>query len=118
MSAPVINKEIGISSMKGKIQRIADQISDNFHPEKIVLFGSCAIGKPDIDSDIDLLVVMDYHGSARKQAVKILQNTDYHIPLDLIVRSRDQISYRIKGGDYFFRDLMKNGKTLYDGNLS
>ncbi len=104
--------------MREKIQQIVDQISDNFHPEKIVLFGSYAFGEPSMDSDVDLLVVMDYHGTARKQAVKILQNTDYHISLDLIVRSKEQISDRIKGGDYFFRDLMENGKTLYDGNLS
>lgn len=104
--------------MKSKIQGVVDQISFNFHPEKIVLFGSYAFGKPDKDSDVDLLVVMDYKGSARRQAVKILQNTEYHIPLDLIVRSKDQILSRIQGGDNFFKDLIKNGKTLYEGNLS
>ena len=36
-----------------------EKIKSHFNPEKIILFGSYAYGHPTVDSDIDLMVVMD-----------------------------------------------------------
>ena len=104
--------------MTAEINKIIDQISKIFQPYKIILFGSHAYGNADKDSDIDLLVVMDYQGSSRKQAVSILQSIDYHIPLDLLVRTNKQIKERINAGDFFINEIMNKGKILYEQNLS
>jgi hypothetical protein len=40
------------------IRQFAKQIAIRFHPEKIILFGSYAYGKPHRDSDVVILVVM------------------------------------------------------------
>jgi predicted nucleotidyltransferase len=40
------------------IQRYCDKIAEAFKPQRIVLFGSSAYGKPTPDSDVDVLVVM------------------------------------------------------------
>lgn len=40
------------------IRRYAQAIADEFHPDKIILFGSHAYGTPNEDSDVDLLVIM------------------------------------------------------------
>jgi predicted nucleotidyltransferase len=58
-----------------------------FQPEKIVLFGSYAYGKPDNDSDVDLLVVMSFEGSPFRQAEVILNHVIPlvgFVPLDLL----------------------------------
>lgn len=39
------------------IQAIADVIAKQFKPEKIILFGSWAWGKPNAESDIDLMII-------------------------------------------------------------
>jgi uncharacterized protein len=44
---------------KENITDIARKIADCFNPEKIILFGSYAWGKPDRDSDLDLFVIME-----------------------------------------------------------
>ena len=36
------------------IRKYADQIARQFHPNKIILFGSYAYGKPNEDSDVDI----------------------------------------------------------------
>ena len=54
-----------------QIQSVCDQIVRWFHPERIILFGSYAYGDPSLDSDVDLLVVMQFEGSSREQATKI-----------------------------------------------
>ena len=101
-----------------EINKIVEQICTQFNPNKIVLFGSHAYGIPDNNSDVDMLVIMDYIGSSRKQAASILQEIDYKIPIDLLVRSNDQISERIKGGDFFIKEIIEKGKILYEQNLS
>ncbi|HLF73175.1 MAG TPA: nucleotidyltransferase domain-containing protein [Anaerolineales bacterium] len=35
--------------------QICGQIAEQFHPNKIILFGSYAYGKPSEDSDVDIL---------------------------------------------------------------
>ncbi len=54
-----------------KIREMVDRIAAEFHPAKIILFGSHARGTADADSDVDLLVVMPIMGSRRQQAVAI-----------------------------------------------
>lgn len=104
--------------MNAQIQHVIKQITNHFRPEKSILFGSYAYGMPGRDSDVDLLVIMKHTGPAKKQAVKILQAIDYHFPLDLIVRSPQQISRRIKAGDFFLNEIMEKGKVLYEKNCS
>jgi predicted nucleotidyltransferase len=41
------------------IREVVRKITSEFAPDKIILFGSHAHGRPDKDSDLDLLVVMD-----------------------------------------------------------
>jgi predicted nucleotidyltransferase len=40
-----------------KINDYVRKIKERFHLEKIILFGSYAYGKTEIDSDVELLVV-------------------------------------------------------------
>ncbi len=99
------------------ISETIKQIIEKFHPEKIIMFGSCTYAKPGQNSDLDLLIVINYKDSSKKQAAKILQSIDYHFPIDLIVRSTDQVHERIRLGDFFFKDITDKGKVLYDRNI-
>ncbi len=104
--------------MNKNLQNLIYQIEEKFDPDKIILFGSHAYGKPNRESDTDLLVIMNFKGTARQQAAMILKTIDYHFALDLLVRSANQISERIKDGDFFFRDVIEKGVVLYDRNSS
>jgi len=46
--------------INAQIKNLCQQIVENFKPQKIILFGSHAYGKPNADSDVDLLVVMPF----------------------------------------------------------
>ena len=58
------------SEYQAAIQEAVDRIVRQFHPDKIILFGSLAQGQSGPDSDADLLVVMPVDGSKRRQAVQ------------------------------------------------
>jgi predicted nucleotidyltransferase len=95
------------------IRDIVKQIAEQFHPEKIILFGSYAYGKPRPESDVDLLVVMDTPLRNREQAAQIARALDYHFGLDVLVRTPQQIFERISLGDFFIQEIMERGKVLY-----
>jgi predicted nucleotidyltransferase len=99
------------------IRRFARDVAKRFQPDKIVLFGSHAYGKPHQDSDVDILVVISAR-NAIDQAIKIDRVTDPQFPLDLIVRTPKTIAWRLKEGDSFLREVMTKGKVLYEKTRS
>lgn len=95
------------------IRRYARAIAEEFHPEKIILFGSYAYGTPHEDSDVDLLVVMptrDQHS----QAVRIRYRLSAPFPCDLIVRTPYQMSWRLAEKESFTTSIVSQGKVLYE----
>ena len=98
------------------IRRLCQQIVEAFHPEKIILFGSRAYGKPRGDSDIDLLVIMPYEGSHRAQAVRIHNHLNVLAPMDIVVRTPEEVQERIEMGDQFMREIVARGKVIYEAH--
>ena len=96
------------------IRRLARQIAEQFKPQKIILFGSYARGKPNPESDVDLLVVMNTKLREVEQSIKICQQLDYMFGLDLLVYTPKHLRERVKMGDWFLRDVLKEGKVLYE----
>ena len=95
------------------IRRFAQQVAERFHPKKIILFGSYAYGKPHQHSDVDVLVVMAARDETSK-AVKIRSATFHPFPLDLIVRTPENLRWRLEDGDWFLGEILARGKVLYE----
>jgi predicted nucleotidyltransferase len=98
------------------IRRFARQIAERFHPEKILLFGSYAYGRPHNESDVDLLVIMPAHDVVN-QSIRIGNAFDeWPFSLDLIVRTPQQIERGLREDDcdWFLREVMDKGKVLYE----
>ncbi len=98
---------------RSAIRRFARQITERFRPNKIILFGSYAYGEPDADSDVDILVVMRA-ANAITQAVRIRQQTDHPFPLDLIVRTPEEVHRGLEEGDWFLSEALGKGTILYE----
>ena len=105
--------EYGKLIPRAAIREYAHQIAEQFHPEKIILFGSYAYGKPHKDSDVDILVVMPAADEIN-QAVRILEKTNSSFPLDLIVRTPHNLRWRLEEGDWFLREIIGRGTVLYE----
>ncbi len=100
------------------IQLTCDDIVREFAPLQVILFGSYAYGAPTEDSDVDLLVVMEIPESeTRRQAVEIRQRIPRRFPMDLLVRSPEEIAYRISYNDWFLREITEKGEVLYGGSI-
>ena len=99
---------------KEYIKQVCDRIANRYKPEKIILFGSHAYGRPTPESDLDLLVVMDFEGSPARQALKISRELGLVTPMDLLVRTPDQFRERLRIEDPFMREIAQRGKVMYE----
>ena len=97
------------------IRQFARRVAEQFHPDKIVLFGSYAYGMPHADSDVDILVIMPTRNQL-DQAVKIELACDPPFPLDIIVRTPRNVQWRLSEGESFLREITAKGKVLYEKN--
>ena len=104
-----------------QIDQVAKQIAAEFRPERIILFGSHANGTATADSDVDLLVVKRMRGDVVKKAAEIYSfihtMTKSAFSVDVLVRTPAEMRHRIALNDFFLRDIVENGKVLYESNL-
>jgi uncharacterized protein len=96
------------------IDQVVEQIAEKFKPQKIILFGSYARGNPRPESDVDLLVVMETPLKESKQSLEIRRYLDVLFGLDLIVHTPKKLKARVDMGDWFLRDILKEGKVVYE----
>lgn len=103
--------------MRSPVTHLLAQIVEHFRPRRIILFGSHANGTTGAESDVDLLVVMETRHPLR-QAVTIYCAVDHDVPIDLLVRTPEQIATR-DPRDLILRSILKTGITVYEaGNRS
>ena len=99
-----------------RIEKFVDEVARQFQPERVVLFGSYAYGRPHADSDVDLLVVMPHEGHSAIAAAEIRKRIRAGFPMDLIVRSPQEVRQRLILHDPFITEILDQGETLYDAN--
>jgi predicted nucleotidyltransferase len=100
----------------GDIDVWCRKVVREFRPQRIILFGSFANGIPTDDSDVDVLVVMPLARGQRdvRMASTIRQRVQSSFPMDVIVRSPQQIKKRLADGDGFICGILRDGRLLYE----
>ena len=96
------------------IREIVQQIVDRFHPQKVILFGSHARGKPTPDSDVDLLVVMETSEQALHAAARISAAIDHPFPLDILVFRPSELKASLERNGVFATEVMAKGIVLHE----
>lgn len=99
---------------KEQIRALATQIGRAFHPQRVILFGSYAYGTPTESSDVDLLVVMPHGGSGVSQALEIVRRVRPRIPLDIVVRTPEEVDQRLAWNDFFLKEISDHGEVLFE----
>lgn len=106
-----------MSSMAQKklIKRIRDRIVKEYKPEKIILFGSLAYGKPAAESDFDLLIIKQTRKHPIERSIEVSSLfPDRDFNLDVIVRTPAEVKRRLQWGDFFYKRILTKGRVLYE----
>ena len=85
----------------------------SYHPEKIILFGSYAYGKPTENSDVDLVIIKNTTESfleRQKSARSLLRTTT---PVDIFVFTSSEFE-KAKDNNLLIKEIAELGKVIYE----
>ena len=98
------------------ILQIVEQIKREYEPERIILYGSYAYGKPTADSDIDLLIVKETDKRRVDRFVEVkrlIYEPGRRISISPLVYTPNEIEERLALGDDFVEEVLTKGEVLY-----
>jgi len=105
-----------VERVTGKLlSKISDRIVEVLHPEKVILFGSHAWGKPRKDSDVDLFVVVSSSDEPAYRRARVVYRglRDINVPVDVIVQTHDEVARSVSVVASLARKVMEHGRVLY-----
>jgi len=97
------------------IERYGAAIAREFRPQKIIVFGSYAYGRPTQDSDVDMMVILQYRRGSRP-SLEIRRRISAGFPVDILVRPPAEIDRRLRQGDSFIKEVISKGRVLYEAS--
>ena len=98
------------------IQDILKKLLAGYAPQKVILFGSYASGKPHAGSDIDLLIIKETSERFIDRWVtvrRLLSDPERTVPLETLVLTPQEVSKRLAIGDQFLAEIIETGEILY-----
>jgi predicted nucleotidyltransferase len=99
------------------INEVKNRLAENFHPRRIILFGSQARETADEKSDVDILVVCPFQGSRRALMVK-MDRALKGLPIarDIMVLTPEEFERDRHIPGTVARPAWKEGKVLYEAS--
>ncbi len=101
-------------NLRKSLESIKEQLI-NYGAIKIILFGSLAKGKVDVNSDLDLFVIMPSNKSSKEWMKFIYDNIEFGISSDIIVYNEEEFKENLPISR-FIRDVLDTGKVVYEKN--
>jgi predicted nucleotidyltransferase len=98
------------------IKEITSVLRAKYHPDKIILFGSCAWGNIHRYSDIDMLIIKETNQPYRQrwfEVCRLARDLKRSIPFEPFVLTPKEIERQLSR-NLFLQEIMKRGKVLYE----
>lgn len=97
------------------IEEIKKKMAAQYHPDKLVLFGSAASKDADKAPDLDLCVIKDGVKDKSSEFIKIRKILGRTIvPLDILIFTREEFNRRKDIWGTVQHEIDKKGKVLYE----
>ena len=97
------------------VEETIDLIVSEFHPERIIIFGSVARGSATDTSDLDILVVMDSDLKPTRRAREIYTATsDIDLAMDIIVLTPEEFEQNRDDLYSFTSEIVRTGVVAYE----
>lgn len=102
------------NKVKNSINKIVKRLKD-YHPQKIILFGSAARGEKKIN-DLDFFLIKKTKTKFHQRFMEIddcLKDMEIDYPVDVIVYTPSEYKTAVKQKRYLTEQIIREGKYLY-----
>lgn len=96
-----------------RINKYRDRLIREIKPKRIILFGSFARGDFNEGSDVDLIVIADWHEPFLDRIKVLLDMNDFGLPLEPIGYTEDEFEQMAKEGNPFISEVITSGKVIH-----
>ena len=96
-----------------ELQNIVDLLVKNYQPEKIILFGSFASGRPSRWSDVDLVAVKKTDKRFYDRIGEVSAFLPHNFPIDILVYTPEEL-VQMENNYFIKNEVMRKGKVLYE----
>jgi predicted nucleotidyltransferase len=97
------------------IQKIKERLVSNFHPQRIIIFGSQARGTADDRSDVDILVICNFEGKRRHLMLEMDRALNgLKLARDIVILTPDEFERDRYIPGTIARPAWLEGKVLYE----
>lgn len=95
---------------------LLDPLIAYFQPQRIILFGSTARGEAGLDSDIDLVVVLDDDAPPEMLKAKAVAEAraGYRGPVDIVLCRASKLQSRARAIGSFAHLVLRDGVSVYE----
>lgn len=101
-----------------ELKKIVAQIVKKYKPEKIILFGSYAYGKPKESSDVDLVIIKKSKKRFGARLFEVARFINSSLGTDILVYTPEEWKRGLKEDYYFFKEIQNKGKVIYEKSRS
>ena len=97
------------------IAALVREVRQQFHPQKILLFGSYARGQALADSDLNLCLVVDKAGEWLERHEEFRRRIDPPgVLVDAVIYSAEELGRLRAEAHPFVSEILEEGKVLYE----
>lgn len=107
-----MRKEKNTALLRSELDRIQQELKV-LGAQKIILFGSSARGEAGLDSDLDLIVVMQSEDNFPDRIAALYKKIRPRAAVDLLVYTPAEFAV-MKESNMFLKNALREGKTLYE----
>lgn len=100
---------------KAKISELVDKISQNYKPDRILLFGSYANGTANEDSDLDFIIIKQTSTPKHKRGREVRRFLlGSNVPIDLKIYTPSEFDSECILDYSFLNSAIKASEVLYE----
>ena len=96
-----------------EVKNIIQQIQEKYKPEKIILFGSFAYGRPKENSDVDLVVIKKTKERFTQRLMRMAGMVNSFLGADILVYTPKEWQEALEEENYFIKEIAEKGKVVY-----
>lgn len=96
-----------------EVRKIIRQVVRDYNPEKVILFGSFAAGRPRKNSDVDLVVIKKTKERFTSRLFRVVRSIKSSLGTDILVYTPKEWQDALEEENYFIKEIAEKGKLVY-----